>query len=125
MTHLCAQQPFAIEQFLRHRSGGYLRLQASPMPDSQELLDSYLDPETGILRNLVGARARDRHGSPARSQPGQDLARGRAATHVVHKAQAHLITSDRPGDQPIRRTQRQRSSSQAASYGLSYTRVGR
>jgi len=29
------------------------------MPDSQELLDPYLDPETGILRNLVGARARD------------------------------------------------------------------
>jgi cell filamentation protein len=29
------------------------------MPDSKEFLDPYLDPETGILRNLVGARARE------------------------------------------------------------------
>jgi cell filamentation protein len=29
------------------------------MLDSEEFLDPYLDPETGILRNLVGARTRD------------------------------------------------------------------
>jgi cell filamentation protein len=29
------------------------------MPDGEEFLDPYLDPETGILRNLVGARTRD------------------------------------------------------------------
>jgi cell filamentation protein len=28
------------------------------VPDSEEFLDPYLDPETGILRNLIGARAR-------------------------------------------------------------------
>jgi cell filamentation protein len=29
------------------------------VPDGEELLDPYLDPETGVLRNLVGARARE------------------------------------------------------------------
>ena len=29
------------------------------MPDSGEFLDPYLDPETGILRNLVGARTKE------------------------------------------------------------------
>ena len=29
------------------------------MPGSEEFLDPYLDPETGVLRNLVGARARE------------------------------------------------------------------
>lgn len=29
------------------------------MPDSEEFLDPYLDPETGILRNLVGAQTRE------------------------------------------------------------------
>jgi cell filamentation protein len=29
------------------------------MPDSEEFLDPYLDPETGILRNLLGARTRE------------------------------------------------------------------
>jgi cell filamentation protein len=28
------------------------------VPDSEEFLDPYLDPQTGILRNLVGARTR-------------------------------------------------------------------
>jgi cell filamentation protein len=28
------------------------------MPDSEEFLDPYLDPETGILRNLIGARTK-------------------------------------------------------------------
>jgi cell filamentation protein len=28
------------------------------MPDSEGFVDPYLDPETGILRNLIGARAR-------------------------------------------------------------------
>jgi cell filamentation protein len=28
------------------------------MPDSEEFLNPYLDPETGILRNLVGARTK-------------------------------------------------------------------
>jgi len=31
------------------------------MPDSQELLDPYLDPETGILRNLAELCAIHRH----------------------------------------------------------------
>jgi len=29
------------------------------MPDGEEFLDPYLDPETGILRNLIGARTRE------------------------------------------------------------------
>jgi hypothetical protein len=29
------------------------------MPDSGEFLDPYLDPETGILRNLVSARTKE------------------------------------------------------------------
>jgi cell filamentation protein len=29
------------------------------MPDSEEFLDPYLDPETGVLRNLVRARTKD------------------------------------------------------------------
>src|SRR5689334_22553889 len=29
------------------------------MPDSEEFLDPYLDSETGILRNLVGARTKE------------------------------------------------------------------
>jgi hypothetical protein len=28
------------------------------VPGSEEFLDPYLDPETGVLRNLVGARSR-------------------------------------------------------------------
>ncbi|MGH3278224.1 MAG: Fic/DOC family protein [Trebonia sp.] len=28
------------------------------MPDSEEFLDPYLDPETGVLRNLIGARTK-------------------------------------------------------------------
>jgi cell filamentation protein len=29
------------------------------MPDGEEFLDPYLDPETGILRNLIGARTKE------------------------------------------------------------------
>jgi cell filamentation protein len=29
------------------------------MPDSEEFFDPYLDPETGVLRNLIGARTRE------------------------------------------------------------------
>jgi hypothetical protein len=29
------------------------------MPDSEEFLDPYLDPETGVLRNLIGARTKE------------------------------------------------------------------
>jgi cell filamentation protein len=29
------------------------------MPDSEEFLDPYLDPETGVLHNLIGARTRE------------------------------------------------------------------
>jgi hypothetical protein len=29
------------------------------MSDSREFLDPYLDPKTGILRNLIGARTKD------------------------------------------------------------------
>jgi cell filamentation protein len=29
------------------------------MPDSEEFLDLYLDPETGVLGNLIGARTKD------------------------------------------------------------------
>lgn len=30
-----------------------------PMPDSEEFQDPYLDPETGILRNLISARTKE------------------------------------------------------------------
>ena len=30
-----------------------------PMPDSEKFQDPYLDPETGILRNLIGARTKE------------------------------------------------------------------
>jgi cell filamentation protein, protein adenylyltransferase len=29
------------------------------LPDSEEFLDPYLDPETGVLRNLAGARIKE------------------------------------------------------------------
>ncbi len=45
------------------------------MPDGDEFLDPYLDPETGILRNLAGARTKasleDAEGSLSFARPVQ------------------------------------------------------